>query len=108
MQVQVEENGAAHTYTNKEDVERVIQQECNARFKLGHSAPVSRSLLGEDLGYFSNHEIAEQLLEGTYPIPDYMDPPTALMIAEMGRIGRALRQEGHDIIPGVSSQEYQR
>ena len=86
MQVQIDDNGQVITLNEKEEIEREIQRECESRFRLGHSAPISRSLLGEDLCYFQNPTIAEQILNGTYPIPDDMDNPTALMIMEMGRI----------------------
>lgn len=46
-------------------------------------------------------------LDGSYPIPDDMDHVTALMITEMGRIGRELRHQGQTIISEVSPQDYQ-
>ena len=107
MQVQVDINGQVTTYNGKEDIEREIQQECNSRFTLGHSAPISRSLLGDDLRYFNNPSIAAQILDGTYPIPDDMDTPTALMLDEMGRIGRILCTEGHTVDTEVSTEDYQ-
>lgn len=107
MQVQVHTNGLTTTYDNKEDIERVIQHECAYRFHLGHSAPISRSLLGEQLDYFRNPEVAEQILDGSYPIPDDTDPATALMLIEMGTIGRTLRAFGGHSTITVSTQEYQ-
>ena len=107
MQVQVQNHGVTSTFNHKSDIEREIQQECGSRFTLGHSAPISRSLLGEDLRYFDNHNIAAQILDGSYPIPDDMDPPTALMLEEMGRIGRTLQTQGHTIETEVSKNDYQ-
>ena len=107
MQVQVETNGQTSTFHDKDNIEREIQLECSARFTLGHSAPISHSLLGDELRYFSNPTLAAQILDGTYPIPDDMDPPTALMIEEMGRIGRTLQEQGHKVITEVSTEEYQ-
>ena len=107
MQVQVETNGQISTFHNKDDIEREIQLECASRFTLGHSAPISHSLLGDELRYFSNPTLATQILDGSYPIPDDMDPPTALMIEEMGRIGRTLQEQGHEAVSEVSSEEYQ-
>jgi hypothetical protein len=107
MQVQVESNGQTTSFHNKEDIEREIQQECESRFKLGHSAPITHSLLGEDLHYFQHPDIAVQILDGSYPIPDDMDQPTALMITEMGRLGRTLRQQEYKVMTDVSKDEYQ-
>ena len=107
MQVQVETNGQISTFHDKDNIEREIQLECTSRFTLGHSAPISHSLLGDDLRYFSNPTLAAQILDGSYPIPDDMDPPTALMIEEMGRIGRTLQEHGHTVMTEVSTEEYQ-
>ena len=107
MQVQIDNKGHVITLNEKEDIEWEIQRECENRFQLGHSAPITRSLLGEELCYFQNPQIAEQILNGTYPIPDDMDNPTALMITEMGRIGGILRHGEHSIITDVTQQEYQ-
>ena len=107
MQVQVETNGQISTFHNKDDIEREIQLECASCFTLGHSAPISHSLLGDELRYFSNPTLATQILDGSYPIPDDMDPPTALMIEEMGRIGRTLQEQEHEAVSEVSSEEYQ-
>ena len=107
MQVQVDNNGLTTTFQDKEDIEREIQQECASRFTLGHSAPISRSLLGEELGYFNNPDVAAQVLDGSYPIPDDMDHPTVLMLEEMGRIGRILQQQGHTVVTEVSTDDYQ-
>ena len=107
MQVQVDNNGQTTTFQEKEDIEREIQQECASRFTLGHSAPISRSLLGDELNYFNNPAVAAQILDGSYPIPDDMDPPTALMLDEMGRIGRILQHQGHTVETEVSTEDYQ-
>ena len=107
MQVQVERDGQVISVHDKEDIEREIQDECKSRFQLGHSAPISRSRLGDDLQYFHNQEIAEQILDGSYPIPDDMDYPTALMLTEMGRIGRCLRDWSHTIVSEVTTLDYQ-
>lgn len=106
MQVQVNRNRQVTTSHDKDDIEREIQGECQSRFRLGHSAPISRSRLGDDLRYFHNQEIAEQILYGTYPIPDDMDYPTALMLTKMGRIGRCLRDRGHTMVSEVTTLDY--
>ena len=107
MQVEVERKGEVFSFTAKDDIEQEIQSECQQRFHLGHSAPISRSWFGEELNYFANDSIAEQLISGTYPIPDDMDNPTALMISEIGRMGRIIRATGDRETVSVSATDYQ-
>jgi hypothetical protein len=46
MQVEVDSHGHTLLYNNKDEVEIAIQQECENRFRLGHSAPINNTLLG--------------------------------------------------------------
>jgi hypothetical protein len=41
--------GKTHEYKVQEDVENAIQQECEIRFSLAHSAPIMSTLLGKHL-----------------------------------------------------------
>ena len=107
MQVEVERHGQVFSFTAKDDIEMEIQSECQQRFNLGHSAPISRSRLGEELNYFADDTIAEQLVSGTYPIPDDMDHSTALMISEIGRMGRLVRTTCDRATTSVSAADYQ-
>jgi len=107
MQVGVEQNGTTISFHTKEEIEREIQLECQNRFHLGHSAPITRTTFGSELNYFQNSEIAVQILDGSFSIPDDMDYPSALMITEMGRIGRNLRDRGQTVVTSVTAEEYQ-
>ena len=107
MQVEVQRQGQTLSFTEKDDIEREIQNECHQRFHLGHCAPISRSRLGEDLNYFADDTIAEQIISGTYPIPDDLDPPTALMISEIGRMGRAIQESGTQNTLSISASDFQ-
>ncbi len=40
-------NGEPHEHKVQEDIENTIQQECEIRFLLAHSAPIMKTLLGE-------------------------------------------------------------
>ena len=64
----------------QEEIEKVIQDKCEVRFTLAHSAPIMTTLLGEKLRYLSSEEIARQIITGTYDIPDDLDPATATTI----------------------------
>ena len=55
----------------------------------------------------SDPKIAEQIINGTHPIPDDYDPATALMIIEIGRMGQLVQQLGNKQITEVTSQDYQ-
>ncbi len=46
--------GEVKEYTNQDEVENAIQQECKVRFTLAHSTPIMNTLLGERLRYLSD------------------------------------------------------
>ena len=98
LKVQKIIEGEVHEYKEQEDVEQVIQQECEVRFTLAHSAPIMRTLLGERLRYLSDEEIARQIITGTYEIPDDLDPATSLILKEIGRMGvKLVNGEGEEL-----------
>ena len=107
LQVEEEVHGTTVAAKDKETVEMTIQRECDAHFKLGHSAPISNTLLGEELRYMSEPEIAERIISGTYSIPDDFDQATALMLLEIGRMGREVQQLDTAPITQVTRQDYQ-
>ena len=53
---------------SQQEVEDGIQKECCSQFHLRHSAPISNTLLGHELQYFTDAKIAQQVLSGTYPL----------------------------------------
>ena len=58
------------------------------RFELAAQAPISGgTTLIDQLGYLGDSEIARQIIEATYDIPDEVDDVTALILEEIGRIG---------------------
>ena len=71
----------------QEDVEQTIQQECKVRFLLAHSAPIMNLLLGEKLRYLSDEALAKAIITGTYEIPTDLDPATAMILKEIGKLG---------------------
>ncbi len=87
IKVQQVIDGKTHEYEVQEDVEHAIQQECEIRFSLAHSAPVMSTLLGKHLRYLSNKSLAKAKITGTYEIPSDMDPATTLILEEIGRLG---------------------
>ena len=69
-------------------IESAIHRECEGRFRLGHSAPISKTLLGEEVGYLSDSQVAQDIIMGTYVIPEDMEEGMALVLTEFGRVGR--------------------
>ena len=57
------------------------------RFLLAHSAPIMNSLLGEKLRYLSDEALAKAIITGTYEIPTDLDPATAMILKEIGKLG---------------------
>jgi len=87
LKVQRVVKGEIKEYTFQEDVKQAIQQECEGRFLLAHSAPIMNSLLGEELRYLSDEALAKAIITGTYKIPTDLDPVTAMILKEIGKLG---------------------
>ena len=87
LKVQRVVEGEIKEDTVQEDVEQAIQQECKVRFLLAHSAPIMNLLLGEKLRYLSDEALAKAIITGTYEIPTDLDPATAMILKEIGKLG---------------------
>jgi len=87
LKVQRVVEGKIEEYTVQEDVEQAIQRECEVRFLLAHSAPIMNSLLGEKLWYLSDEALAKAIKTRTYNIPTSLDPATAMILKEIGKLG---------------------
>jgi uncharacterized protein YlzI (FlbEa/FlbD family) len=99
LRVQRVVNGEVKEYVVQEDVEQVIQRECEVRFSLAHSAPIMTTLLGERLRYLSEEALARSIIAGMYDIPSDMDPATKLILEEIGKLGmKIVNGEGSKII----------
>ena len=83
-----------------------IQQESECRFHLAHSARITKSSLAYQLGYLSDTEIAREILEGTYDIPNDVDETTELILDEISRPGMRI-QVGDEVIE-ISKEDFQR
>jgi uncharacterized OsmC-like protein len=90
LKVQRVVEGEIKEYTVQEDIEQAIQRECEVSFLLAHSAPIMNLLLvilGEKLRYLSNKALAKAIITGTYDIPTNLDPATAMILKEIGKLG---------------------
>jgi hypothetical protein len=64
-----------------------------------------KSLLGEQLRYLADEEIARQIISGTYEIPLNLDPATTLVPQEIGRMGvKMINGEGDEIV--ISQEDF--
>ena len=92
LEVQEQTSNGIITHTNQQTVEAAIQRECESRFHLGHSAPISNTLLGEQLKYLHNPTIAFEIISGSFKIPSDLDSATKLLLVEIGKLGRLVLQ----------------
>ena len=98
LKVQRLEHGVVCEYINKEDIERVVQEECKSRFTLAHNAPIMKHLLAGKVRYLEDEDIAKAIVDGTYEIPPELDKATKYILQEIGDMGRETRRgEGHEI-----------
>jgi hypothetical protein len=77
------ENGVIVKYTEQEEMEQVVRDETQYRFTLAASSPLCNGLLGEQLGYLADTEVARSILDGTFVPPDSISDTTLLVIEEI-------------------------
>ncbi len=90
--------------TDQDEAEQMIFEENEYRFQLATEAPISSTMLIEQLGYLADSDIAKQIIEGSFDIPDEVDDSTALILEEIGRIGVRLSNGEIDI--EISPEEF--
>ena len=107
LKVQRVVEGNIEEYTVQEDVEQAIQRECEVRFLLAHSAPIMNSLLGEKLRYLSDEALTKAIITGTYDIPTSLDPATAMILKEIGKMGmKIVNGDSNEIV--ISPEDFKR
>ena len=105
LRVQRVEDGELCEYNTKEEVEQVVQEECNARFTRAHKAPVMKNPLAKRLRYLEDEETARAIIEGTYEIPPELDDATRYILQEIGKMGGKMRKgEGQEIV--ITKEDY--
>jgi hypothetical protein len=107
LRVQRVVEGEVKEYMVQEDVEQAIQRECKVRFSLAHSAPIMNLLLGEKLRYLSDESLAKTIITGTYDIPTNLEPATAMILKEIGRLGmKIVNSNNNEII--ITPEDFKR
>jgi hypothetical protein len=57
------------------------------------------SLLGEKLRYLSDESLAKAIITGAYEIPTDLDPATAMILKEIGKLGmKIVNGDSNEII----------
>jgi hypothetical protein len=108
LEVQVQEGNCMKSYAKKTEVELAIQREIKARFSLGNSAPIARSLLGHDLEYLANAETAYSIIQGTFPIPADLDEATRMILHEIGVIGQRILEGDFSPSLHITAEDYKK
>ncbi len=83
LKVQLLLDGETKEYIILENAENAIQRECEIRFSLAHSTSIMSTLLGEQLRYLKDKELARLIITGTYDIPANLDSATTLILKEI-------------------------
>lgn len=94
------------THNTQQSVEQAIQRECNSRFHLGHSAPIAKTLLGDELQYLRNPDIAHAIISGTYIIPPDLDEATKLLLTEISKLGRQVLRGNRLVELEITGADY--
>ncbi len=84
--VQMIVNGITVECTSQDDIEGAIFQENETRFQLADSDSIYNTVLGEQLGYLADTEVAAAFVNGTYEIPPEVDDTTTLLLEEIGQV----------------------
>jgi hypothetical protein len=86
--VEREENGEIVEYTDQEELEQVVFEMTQHRFTMAESSPLCQGLIGEQLGYIADTEIATAILERTYVPPENTPGSIILVLDEIARIAK--------------------
>ena len=98
LRVQRIENRHVCEYNKKEEVEQVVQEECEVRLNLADKAPVIKHALANKLRYLEDEEIAKTIVEGTYEVPTDLDEATTYILQEIGSTGMEIQNEEEEEI----------
>ena len=90
--------------STQEETEQFIFEETEYHFQLAMEAPISRTKLIDQLGYLGDSKISQQIIEGTYDVPDKIDNATALILEEINKIGTQLKNG--EVVIEITKEEF--
>ena len=85
-------------------MEQVVCEETQHRFTLAASSPLYNGLLGKQLGYSADTDVARSILDGTFVIPEGVSDATVLVLEEITRIAGLIRRGAVNLI--LTPEEY--
>ena len=97
--------GGTEDSTCKDNTEAYIVDTIEYRFQLANDAPISKTTLIDQLGHLANTDIAKQIVEGSFDIPDEVDDSIALILEEIGKIG--VKMTNGDAMITITPEEFQ-
>jgi hypothetical protein len=74
-----------HEYTLQEDIDRTLLEVNESKTWASDNTPFMQGQLLQDFGYQQNTTAHEQVLQGTYVIPETCHPATAILIRGLAR-----------------------
>ena len=80
-------DGLVKESTTQGETEEVIFKETGYRFQLAMDAPISSTDLLSNLGNLADMEISQQMIEGTFDIPEEIDKATTIILEKIGSMG---------------------
>jgi hypothetical protein len=99
------ENDVLVSYTNEEDILRVIMEETESRFSLADEAPISNHSISKELGDFGETEAAQQLLGGFLPVPADLDEATKAILEEIIKVRQEFK--GKNVEASFTTKRFQ-
>ena len=97
-------DGLVKESTTQEETEEMIFEETDCRFQLAMDAPISSTDLLSKLGNLAHTEIAQQIIEGTFDIPEEIDEATAEILEDIGSMG--IRMTNGSVSIPISPEEF--
>ena len=74
------------------------------KLQLAMEAPISSTELIEKLGNLADTEVAQQITEGKFEMPDEIDEATAAVLTEIGQLGVEMTSRKVSII--ITPEEF--
>ena len=69
--------------TDRQSCQQALMEELSTRFSLASSASICNGWLGEQLGYLTDTNTAQSILDGSFVAPDGMDEATLMLLQEI-------------------------
>jgi len=99
-------DGKVEKHLQREEIEPGIHGEITKCFLRADGAPICQGALYDLLGYSTDTETAEAILEGTFVPPPGTDGPTVIILEEIARIWKKILGDG-EVNIAITQVDYQ-